>query len=159
MTQEERDEILINLSKDMSSMKTKISSMEERISSMEERISSMEERISGMEERISGMEERISGMEENISSLNSRFDVLNQKVDALDKKFTIITDNLQKQIIELRQHMVVLENNLYEKISALFDAREVSLDNFERQDKSIKSIHNILEHHSYRISMLESKVN
>lgn len=66
-----------------------------------------------------------------------------------------LTAELERQ----RKNMAAMEYNLSEKIDALFDAREISLENDQKQDKKFKSIENILEGHSLRISILESKLS
>lgn len=68
-------------------------------------------------------------------------------------------DILQESMIDIKGALVVLENNLYDRTAALFDAREVSLDKFKENNKKIKSIDDTLENHAFRISLLESKIS
>ena len=51
------------------------------------------------------------------------------------------------------------QENMYDKIATLIDARLVTLDNFKDNDSNFKSIRRTLKNHSFRISVLESKAN
>lgn len=68
-------------------------------------------------------------------------------------------ENLEGEVLGLKDYLALKEVELYDKIKALFDAREVSLDKFKENDRNLKSIRDILEQHSFRLSILESKVN
>ena len=52
-----------------------------------------------------------------------------------------------------------LEHVMNERTSALFDAREVSLDEDENLYKKFKSLERVLDKHHYRITELESKIS
>jgi len=52
-----------------------------------------------------------------------------------------------------------LEHVMYERTSALFDAREVSLDEDKNLYKKLKSLERVLDKHHYRITELESKIS
>jgi len=67
---------------------------------------------------------------------------------------------LFKQHEEKQRHdFARLEQVMYDRTEALFDARECSLEKDEDLYSRIKSIDKILEKHHYRITELESKVN
>ena len=80
------------------------------------------------------------------------FDKIYNRLDALEKRFD---EHEDKQ----RKDLALLEHTLSDKIDALFDAREVSLDEDENLNKKIKSMENILEIHNFKIAELESKIN
>lgn len=88
---------------------------------------------------------------------------LSKSVEKMDNRLTTkleeqgksMTTELERQ----RKNMAAMEYNLSEKIDALFDARQISLENDQKQDKKFKSIEHILEGHSLRISILESKLS
>ena len=68
-------------------------------------------------------------------------------------------DDMKLELERQRKNMAAMEFNLSEKIDALFDAREMSLEKAEKHDKKFKSMENILERHGLRISILESKLS
>ena len=55
--------------------------------------------------------------------------------------------------------MAKLEYDLWDKTSALFDARESNIEKIKKSKSRISSIEAILEEHNYRILNLESKAN
>lgn len=93
-----------------------------------------------------------NGMQEMDSKLTAKLEEQGKAMQEMDNR---LTAELERQ----RKNMAAMEYNLSEKIDALFDAREISLENDQKQDKKFKSIENILEGHSLRISILESKLS
>lgn len=57
-----------------------------------------------------------------------------------------------------RQDFAKLEYVMYDRTAALFDAREVSLDEDQNLYKKFKSLERVLDKHHYRITKLESKI-
>jgi len=100
---------------------------------------------------------------ENFIALNKRLDNIDKRFDKHEKQQKIDFENIikrfdqheQKQRIDLAK----LENDMYDRTKALFDAREISLEKDEDLYSKIKSIDKLLEKHHYRIVELESKVN
>ena len=103
----------------------------------------------------------------DLSTLTKR---LNQKMDELDKKLQEeckkLNDKIEetkykltKEIEQQRMNMAKMEYELGDKIDALFDARQISIENDEIQEQKFKSIENTLEKHQLRISILESKLS
>ena len=52
-----------------------------------------------------------------------------------------------------------LEHVMHERTAALFDAREVSLDEDKNLYKKLKSLERVLDKHHYRFTELESKIS
>ena len=100
---------------------------------------------------------------ENFVVINKSFENINKRLDEHEKQQEIDFKNIikrfdqheQKQRIDLAK----LEDNMYDRTKALFDAREISLEKDEDLYSKIKSIDRLLEKHHYRIAELESKVN
>lgn len=116
---------------------------EEKINELKK---SFEERISELEKRF---EERFDKHEEqqriNFEKMNKRFDTLEERFD----------EHEDKQRLDLAK----LEYDLWDKTSALFDARESNIEKIKKSKSRISSIEAILEEHNYRILNLESKAN
>ena len=131
MTQEQRDKMLENLSESVEDIKLSIQEMDNRLTAK--------------------LEEQGKVMQEIDNRLTAK---LEEQGKVMQKMNIRLTAELERQ----RKNMAGMEYNLSEKIDALFDAREMSLEKAEKQDKKFKSIENILEGHSLRISILESKL-
>ena len=86
-------------------------------------------------------------------------DRLTKKFEELDKKIEEVENKLTKELEQQRMNMAKLEYDLNDKIEALFDARQISLEKNEIQNKRFKSIENTLEKHQLRIAILESKLS
>lgn len=81
-----------------------------------------------MNEHMGSTDERIGNMEQSMVNMEGRIDGLEKGQDILARQTHNLTENVQ----EIRQSQVRLENELTEKVNALFDAREVQNDVNER---------------------------
>ena len=63
------------------------------------------------------------------------------------------------ELVRQRKNIANLEFTLMDKISALFDAREVSSDKFKDHKKKFESIEKVLDNHNARILRLENSGN
>ncbi len=77
---------------------------------MDNRMESMEGRVESMDNRMESMEGRMESMDNRMESMEGRMGNLDTKVDKIDA------------------NQVRMENELTEKVRALFDAREVQND-------------------------------
>ena len=84
---------------------------------------------------------------------------LSKSVEDIKIGMKEMDNRLSAELERQRKNMAAMEYNLSEKIDALFDAREMSLEKAEKHNKKFRSIENILERHSLRISILESKLS
>lgn len=127
---------------------------EEKINELEKRF---EERINGLEK---SFEERISELEK---SFEERFDKHEeqQRIDfeRINKRFDTLEERFDKHEDKQRLDLAKLEYDLWDKTSALFDARESNIEKIKKSKSRISSIEAILEEHNYRILNLESKAN
>lgn len=80
------------------------------------------------------------------------FEKINKRFDTLEERFD---EHEDKQRLDLAK----LEYDLWDKTSALFDARESNIEKIKKSKSRISSIEAILEEHNYRILNLESKAN
>ena len=132
MTQEQRDKMLENLSKSVEDIKIGMKEMDSRLTVK--------------------IEEQGKAMKEMDSRLTAKIEEQGKAMKEMDNR---LSAELERQ----RKNMAAMEFNLSEKIDALFDAREMSLEKAEKHDKKFRSIENILERHGLRISILESKLS
>ena len=138
MTQEERDKMLENLSKSVEDIKMTQEGMQQEIKRLQKIEKSVEDIKIGMKE----MDNRLTA-----------------KIEEQGKAMKEMDNRLSAELERQRKNMAAMEYNLSEKIDALFDAREMSLEKAGKHDQKIKSIENILERHGLRISILESKLS
>ena len=111
-----------------------------------------EERDKMLENLSKSVEDIKIGMKEMDNRLTAKIEEQGKAMKEMD---TRLSAELERQ----RKNMAAMEYNLSEKIDALFDAREMSLEKAVKHDKKFKSIENILERHGLRISILESKLS
>jgi len=95
------------------------------------------------------------------------FEKLEKRFDEHEKQQEIDMKQLEERIMKRfdeheekqRLDFARLEHVMYERTSALFDAREVSLDEDKNLYKKLKSLERVLDKHHYRITELESKIS
>ncbi len=95
-----------------------VGNMEQRIGSVEQRIGSVEQHIGSVEQHIGNVEQRIGSLEQGQEELAGRM----ERMEAL------------------------IENEIIDKIRALFDARAVHMDYFVSIRNSVARIEERVEH-------------
>ena len=83
---------------------------------------------------------------------------LAQQKENMSKMETRLAENTA-ELVRQRENIAHLEFTLMDKISALFDAREVSSDKFKDHKKKFESIEKVLDNHNARILRLENSRN
>lgn len=105
---------------------------------------------------------KIDNIDGKVNKLDDKVNNLEGVVVKLSEEVKKNTAQIEKNTTELarqRENIAQLEFTLNDKISALFDAREVNLDKFEDYEKNFKSINIILDYHSARLFKLETSRN
>ena len=109
-------------------------------------------------------------------SMATKIDKIDDKVNNLEEKIVKLSYEVKKNTAQIEKHTVQIEQNTAElarqreniahleftltnKINALFDAREISLDKFKEFKKKFESINKILDNHNARIFKLETSKN
>ncbi|NLN88002.1 MAG: hypothetical protein GX133_10475 [Syntrophomonadaceae bacterium] len=98
-------------------------------------LETMNNRIGSIEDNVETMNSRMGNMEDNMGTMNNRMGNIEDTVVVLEKGQDILARQVSKlteDVQEIRQSQVRMENELTEKVSALFDAREVQNDVNER---------------------------
>ncbi|HZJ84806.1 MAG TPA: hypothetical protein VFD02_04530 [Syntrophomonadaceae bacterium] len=94
-------------------------------------LENMDGRFDKMDERLGNMDGRFDKIDERLGNMDGRMEGFEAGQGVLVNQVMQLTEDVQA----VRQSQVGMENEFTEKIRALFDAREVSLDYFA----SIKS--------------------
>ena len=119
---------------------------------MLENLSKSVEDIKVTQEEMQQEIKMLQKLEKSVEDIKVNQDEMKTAMKEMDNR---LSAELERQ----RKNMAAMEYNLSEKIDALFDAREMSLEKAEKHDKKFRSIENILERHGLRISILESKLS
>ena len=120
MTEEQRDELLLSISKDMKQKEKLLLSINAKL-----------------DEHTAKLDEHTAKLDEHTAKLNEH----------------------SKELVRQRQIMMRMENDIMDKIAALFDAREVNSDKFKQHDEELESINHTLERHNRQILELKSIAN
>ena len=101
-------------------------------------------------------------MSKNIKTINNVLEEHSKELVNLRQDLAKVEDNLieridenSKEIIRLRENMARMEHELTDKIMALFDLGEVNKDKFEETDLRMNGIENTLDWHNRRLMKLE----
>lgn len=76
-------------------------------------------------------------MSTKLDNLDDKVNKLDDKVNKMEKRLLKKIDNNTTELIRQRENIARLEFVLTDKIDALFDAREVSLDKFKEHQKKL----------------------
>lgn len=101
------------------------------------------------------MSTKLDNLDDKVNKLDDKVNKLDDKVNKMEIRLLKKIDNNTAELIRQRKNIARLEFVLTDKINALFDAREVSLDKFEEHQKNFESINKVLDSHEARIFSLE----
>lgn len=88
-------------------------------------------------------------LETHIGTIEGRMDGMEAGQNILARQITILVEDVQ----EIRQSQVRMENELTEKVRALFDAREVQNDANERIITTLSRIENKLDNQLWEVNL------
>ena len=92
-----------------------------------------------MEETLKLILEKISSMDEKISSMD-------KKISAIDEDISILKQGQQEMKQDISKINMAIEHSLEPKISALFDARDISLHTDEAIINDVKEVKEDISH-------------
>lgn len=134
--------------------------MNNRLEGVDKRFDGIDNRLDGMDKRFDGIDNRLDGLEEGQKDLVSGQKALETRQVSLEEGQNILV----KQVIkltgdaqEIRQSQVRMENELTDKIRALFDDRSVNQDYFRTIKNTLARIENNLQTQSFMIVDLKEK--
>jgi len=107
------EEVLRQILEELKTQGQRLERLEKGQKRLEDGQAAQGERLERVEQRLNGLEQRLNGLEKSVE----------QRFDGLEKG----QEGLQKQVTRLELR---LESEAFDKIKALFDARQVHLDYF-----------------------------
>ena len=85
--------------------------------------------------------------------MDKKFDDVYRRLDNIDKRF----DDVYKKFDDMHRSILLIEDEVHNKIPALFDAHGFHQDHLEKHDEEIEDLQNKTENHSLRIISLEDE--
>ena len=138
MTEEQRDSLLIEMSKNVKNINNVLDEHSKELVNLREDMNKMKCELT----------DKID--EHSKELVNLREDMNKMKCELTEK-----IDEHSKELVRLRENTAKMEHELTDKIMALFDLGEVNKDKFEETDLRIKGIENTLDWHDRRLMKLE----
>ena len=138
MTEEQRDSLLIEMSKNVNNINCVLEVHSKELANLREDMNQMKNEFK-------------KKFDEHSEELICLREDMNQMKNEITKKF----DEHSEELIRLRENMVKMEYELTDKIMALFDLGEVNKDKFEETDLRINETQNTLDWHNRRLMKLE----
>ena len=145
MTENERDQILLNLDKKVNQLDSNQKKFASQIDAIQEKVN----QIDAIQEKVS----QIDAIQEKVSQI----DAIQEKVNQIDSMQQDIKE-LKQETRKISQSVAVLEHEHGEKIQALLDGQIGILEKLDLFESTLNSHNNILDNHSDRIWNLESKL-
>ncbi|MGQ9558464.1 MAG: hypothetical protein ACUVTU_10985 [Desulfurispora sp.] len=102
-------------------MEKRLTALEQRVVSLENCIISLEKRVVSLEERVVSLEERVVSLEKRVVSLEERVISLEERVVSLEAGQKDLQGDIQELTRRVDKLELRLENQITEKIRALFD--------------------------------------
>lgn len=127
------EQILMQILGELKSVNQRLDSMDQRFDNMDQRFDNMDQRLDNMDQRLDNMDQRLCNVEQRLGNVEHRLGNVEQRLDNVETS----VDDLKKSQARLEFRM---ENEVIEKIRALFDAREVHEDKFKQVFKRLDDI-------------------
>lgn len=84
-------------------------------------------------------------------------DGLFEKIFSILDAIIVRLDNMDKKFDDMNRSILLIEDEVHNKIPALFDAHGFHQDHLEKHDEEIEDLQNKTENHSLRIISLEDE--
>ena len=140
MTQEEHD-LLVSIAKDVNVLKQDVGILKQDVGILKQDVGILKQDVGILKQDVGILKQDVSVLKQDVGDLKE--DVQGLKVD----------------VQNIKNYLVEKEQEFYDKISILFDARQINVEKIRENSNDIKSIKNILGKHAVRISKLESQTN
>lgn len=121
-----------------------------------------------LEEMNKGFEEIFKQMKQKFDEVNQRFDGVNQRFDGVDQKFNEVNERLDrheqgldkhdKRFEEMQRTLVIIEDQVTNKIPALFDGYNANHELYKELEKRVDRLEEKENFNSLKISVLEDKI-
>ena len=114
------------------------------------------------------LEEMNKGFEEIFKQMKQKFDEVNQRFDGVDQKFNEVNERLDrheqgldkhdKRFEEMQRTLVIIEDQVTNKIPALFDGYNANHELYKELEKRVDRLEEKENFNSLKISVLEDKI-
>ena len=114
------------------------------------------------------LEQTNKGFEEIFKQMNKRFEEVNQRFDRVDQIFDDVNERLDrheqrldghdKRFEEMQRALVIIENQVTNKIPNLFDRYNSNNEHYEKLEKRVSKLEEQENFNSLKISILENKI-
>ena len=114
------------------------------------------------------MNQRFAEMNQKFDEVNQRFDEVDQRFDKVDKRFDEVNQRLDTHDEKLEKHdrkfeemqrtLVIIEDQVTNKIPALFDGYNSNHELYEMLDKRVSDLEEKENLNSVKLSILENKM-
>lgn len=141
MTEEQRDNLLIEMSNNVKNINCVLDVHSKILSAHSVELANLRQDMGKMKNTLNEHSSELANLREDMNQMKNEF----------TKRF----DEHSKELVRLRENTARMEHDLTEKIMALFDLGEVFKDNFEETNLRVTEIRNTLNWHDRRIMKLE----
>lgn len=152
-------------------LESKFGNMESKVDNLENVVEDLKTTAAGLEDKFVNLETKFDNLEDKVDGLGAEVSDLKNKVGNLETKVVSVDNKVNSLEVKVDKLEIRMENEVIDKIRALFDARDAHLDHFnnlregqERIEKKLdllidKAIthDSILERHEREIRLLRSR--
>ncbi len=130
----------------MGKVEDRLEGLETRMGKVEDRLEGLGARVGKVEDRLEGLDARVGKVEDRLEGLDTRMGKVEDRIGQVETGMGDIgtrIDNLEKLQLRVETR---LDGEILEKIRALFDARQVSLDYYASIKNSLARIEEGLDY-------------
>lgn len=116
--------------------------------------SEMNQRFKEMNQKFEEVNQRFDKVDQKFEEVNKRFDEVNLRLDTHDEKL----EEHDRKFEEMQRTLVIIEDQVTNKIPALFDGYNSNHELYEMLDKRVRELEEKENLNSVKLSILESKI-
>lgn len=110
--------LLKEILNEIKGMKTELGSLNQRVEKIDQSVEKLDHKVENLDQRVEGLDHKVENLDQRVEKLDQHVGNLDQRVGNLEEGQAVFVANVHK--LELK-----IENEVIEKIRALFDDREV----------------------------------
>ena len=128
----------------------------------------MNQKFEEMNQRFEDMDKRFEEVNRRFEEVNRRFEEVNQRFDRVDQRFEEVNERLDRHEQRLNEHdkkfeemqrtLVIIEDQVTNKIPALFDGYNANHELYKELEKRVDKLEEKESFNSLKISVLEDKI-
>ena len=138
------------------------------IEKMNQGFNLMNQKFKEMNQRFEEVNQRFEEVNQRFEEVNQRFEEVNQKFDRVDQRFKEVNERLDrheqrldghdKRFEEMQRTLVIIEDQVTNKIPALFDGYNANHELYKELEKRVDRLEEKENFNSLKISVLEDKI-